>query len=577
VGSACTLSAVENTAHTATIPSGTNQSDIGRTTFSMVCNDSGGFSIYAIGYGSNELGNTKLIASINGSAAPSYDINTGSNASGTPSSWAMKLTPGTNLTSSNILNGYGSYSVIPSSYTKVATLVPSTAVTNTSTLEATYRVNVASTQPAGNYNGKVRYVMVNPNTEIPLQPQTTNAGFIGYFPNAGSEVNDTMGDQTVNASDTSAQLWASNFKRPGYGFAGWSDAYDYVINVGSESNPNAHIYGPNETIEFTAGQYSSPNQGLSLYAVWVPSAGSIQNWSCPSNSSMPVGTVTALTDQRDNNTYAVAKLADSKCWMIENLRLDNTNSDNSTGDLAQGYGGQFIGLANPETANFDGNTPVVANSLYKSDGSGDTKGINGATQTDIGTINYPEYRIPRFRNDNTNTDTTANPNTTVANMTGIDQNIYGYGNYYSWHAAKANIATMGNPTTSDTALTSICPKGWHLPFGYTTGDFATLSNNLGGLNDNGVAQTMTGITTPSSMEMSKTFRAFPNNFVYSGGVNGSSVENRGSNGYYWSATALSVMGGMCFQFSYVIINPQTNNISASIGSSVRCVLEHEKL
>ncbi|MBO7132427.1 hypothetical protein J6V85_04220, partial [Candidatus Saccharibacteria bacterium] len=219
VGSACTLSAVENTAHTATIPSGTNQSDIGRTTFSMVCNDSGGFSIYAIGYGSNELGNTKLIASINGSAAPSYDINTGSNASGTPSSWAMKLTPGTNLTSSNILNGYSSYSVIPSVYTKVATLVPSTAVTNTSTLEATYRVNVASTQPAGNYNGKVRYVMVNPAANVPNEPKACSANKICYWPNGGDTtsiaqggvgVPDTMGDQSIASSATSATLWASN-------------------------------------------------------------------------------------------------------------------------------------------------------------------------------------------------------------------------------------------------------------------------------------------------------------------------------------------------------------------------------
>lgn len=32
-------------------------------------------------------------------------------------------------------------------------------------------------------------------------------------------------------------------------------------------------YGPNETIEFTAGQYSGTNNGLSLFAMWVPSAG----------------------------------------------------------------------------------------------------------------------------------------------------------------------------------------------------------------------------------------------------------------------------------------------------------------
>ena len=42
VGSACAFNAVVDTPHTATIPSGTNQSDIGHTTFTVVCNDTGG-------------------------------------------------------------------------------------------------------------------------------------------------------------------------------------------------------------------------------------------------------------------------------------------------------------------------------------------------------------------------------------------------------------------------------------------------------------------------------------------------------------------------------------------------------
>ncbi|MBO7131653.1 hypothetical protein J6V85_00065, partial [Candidatus Saccharibacteria bacterium] len=249
VGAACTFTSVVNTAHTATIPSGTNQSDIGQTTFTMVCNDNGGYSIYAVGYSNNEVGNNKLLATVNGALNSTYDINTGTNASGDPSSWAMKLTPGTNLTASNILNGYSSYSTVPAAYTKVATLIPTTTVVNPSSLQATYRVNVAHTQPAGNYNGKVRFVMVDPNTNVPNEPVPAAATFISYNPNANGEVVDTMGNQSVSSNATSVTLWPSNFQRPGYGFAGWSDAYDYVVNAGSESNPDAHIYGPNETID----------------------------------------------------------------------------------------------------------------------------------------------------------------------------------------------------------------------------------------------------------------------------------------------------------------------------------------
>ncbi|MBO7131788.1 hypothetical protein J6V85_00790 [Candidatus Saccharibacteria bacterium] len=562
VGSACTLSAVENTAHTATIPSGTNQSDIGRTTFSMVCNDSGGFSIYAIGYGSNELGNTKLIASINGSAAPSYDINTGSNDSGTPSSWAMKLTPGTNLTSSNILNGYGSYSVIPSSYTKVATLVPSTAVTNTSTLEATYRVNVASTQPAGNYNGKVRFVMVNPENDTPLQPQTTQAGQICYYKNA-SDALGTMGCQTITTSATNATLLASNFSREGYGFAGWSTTYDY-------SDPNG-FYGPQEYITFTAGTYTGSNPGLSLYAHWVKSEGYFQDWySC---NTLAEGEVTALTDKRDNETYAVAKLADGKCWMIENLRLENDTADNATGALAQGYETGFTGLANPEAPWVTSSDYTTANSLYSTDGS------------TINTIpgSYKGNRFPRYSNVNTPTNVADRPNNPTANNstnTTSNAGMYSYGNYYTWAAAAANTTAT---STGDYNAKSICPKGWSLPRGgnksrEATNDFWSLivtgiNNGINPANyDYSEGPYYNGSTEAGPV--SKALRAYPNNFVYSGYIHNESVIGRSGSGWYWSSsTGPSGNSNAYFMhfFGDSEVHPATGNTSKYNGWSIRCI------
>ena len=558
VGSACSFNSVVNSAHAATIPSGTNQSDIGQTTFTIVCNDTGGYSIYAVGYSGFEVGNTKLLASINGALNSTYDIDTGSNASGTPSSWAMKLTPGTNLTSSNILNGYGSYSIVPSSYVKVATLVPSSTPVSSSTLSATYRVNIAATQPAGNYNGKVRYVLVNPATNVPNETHTCASNKICYWPNAGDMTSggvgvvDSMGDQSITSSNTSATLWASNFKRPGYGFAGWSDAYDYVVNVGSESNPDAHIYGPNEDITFTAGQYSATNGGLSLYAVWVKSEGNLQNWNgC---SSLGQGKVTALTDQRDSDVYAVAKLADCKCWMIENLRLDA--ADSRVASLSQGFGGVFAGLADPETANFSSST--TANSLYYSGTQ------SGTASIDIGTANNPGYRMPRYNNANT-----ASP---VANMANpYSENIYNYGNYYTWPAAKANTDNMTNATSSNSGTTSLCPFGWRLPTGRGSGDFGLLSNSLGGYRIDDVAQEMNSSTTPTGAAMSKIFRSFPNNYVYSAIISGTSLANTGG-GYYWSATADSSSTTYVFSVQSTYVHLNTFYLHKYLGLTVRCVI-----
>ena len=586
VPAACTLEGIGMNSHNATINPGTYNSEVGTTTLKAFCNDSNGFAIYAIGYTNNIDGNNNLVST---TLTSPVNIPTGTATSGN-SQWAMKLATQTSPEPAypiTIQNSFDSFHTVPDDYTLVAKRTAATYVGTNATgsiLTTTYQVFISNTQPADTYTGKVKYVMVHPNTNIPNESKTTNSGKIGYFPNAGNEVTDTMGDQGVGASDTSAMLWASNFKRPGYGFAGWSDAYDYVINVGSDSNPNAHIYGPNETIEFTAGQYNSPNNGLSLYAIWVPSASSLQNWTCPDNTTMPVGTVTALTDQRDNNTYAVAKLADGKCWMIENLRLDNTNSDNATGALAQGYGtsqtyGNFIGLANPETANFTANTgeadATTANSIYYAGTQSGTATVN------ISQNNYAGYRMPRFRNDNTNTDSTVNPNTTVANMTGSYQNIYSYGNYYSWSAAKANTDYLSNEVGSNTVDTSICPKGWRLPQGgkkenESTNEFwslvvTSLNNGTNPVNyssSNSPYYRESGEVGP----VSKKLRTFPNNFIYSGLVSDSSVSTRGSSGNYWSATVNNMTNSYILSLANHIVQPGTGITNKYSGNTVRCVL-----
>ncbi|MBR2741808.1 hypothetical protein IKD98_03620, partial [Candidatus Saccharibacteria bacterium] len=459
-----------------------------------------------------------------------------------------------------ILSDFDSYHAVPDTYTKVATRTAGTDATVGANLQSTYAVYVTSTQPAGSYNGKVKYTMVYPNdADTPLQPQTTQAGQICYYPN-GSNVEGTMGCQTITVSDTSATLLASNFSREGYGFAGWSKTFDYSDTTG--------YLGPQERITFTAGEYTGSNPGLSLYARWIKSAGSLQNWSgC---SSLQSGAVTALTDQRDNETYAVAKLADGNCWMIENMRLENTGTDNTNGSLAQGYNASFAGLANPEApwANYS----TTANSLYSTDGSTDIT-ISGSNQA---------YRFPRYNNINTPTTATdrpSNPTSNSATNNTTNAGMYSYGNYYTWAAA---IADTTDYTTNNQSVTStsICPTGWHLPKG---GNKSNEANNdfwalivtgiNGGTNpanyDSSTAPRYTG--TPEALNVSYALRAYPNNFVYSGGVSGGSVNNRGYYGDYWSSTASSgdLARGMSFYSDNV--SPGTVNHIKYHGRTIRCL------
>ena len=568
IPTACSIQGTGNNSHNATINNGTYVSDIGTTTIKAFCNDSEGFAIYAIGYTDNEYGKNVMTSDL----GSTYDIVTGTGTSGN-SQWAMKLATESNATYPiTIQNGYDAYHTVPNEHQLVASRSARTDVGNNaegSTLTSTYQVFISGTQPAGTYVGQVLYTMVNPSSaDPPLSPKQPTLGKISYWPNAN--IPDAMGDQTVDSSATSVELWASNFQRQGYGFAGWSTTFDY----------SGDIFGPNETIDDADLLATIQSEGLSLYAYWIPSAGSLQGWDGCSN--MSVGDVTALTDLRDNDTYAVAKLADEQCWMIENLRLDYDAAHNTDGSLAQGYGGQFAGLALPETANFTASNssatnPTEANSLYYA-GAGN-EGSLGAT-IDITQTNYAGYRMPRYRNDNTNTNTATNPNTTVANMTGTNQNIYSYGNYYSWPAAKANTSPLTSIANSNAATTSLCPSGWKLPQGgdkanQSTNDFWSLivtgiNNGANPANyDSSILPNYTGSAEAGPVD--KLIRKFPNNFVYSGYVDGSSVSSRGSFGNYWSATAGGSDSAYNFYLYSTYVYPGTNNYHKYVGRNIRCV------
>ena len=538
--------------HSAEIPNGTYQDEIGTTTIKITCNDSAGFSVYAVGFTGDTIGeanSTKLVGRNTNSL-----ISTSTATSGDNSAWAMKLgTSGTATYPVSLQNGFGSYSAVPASYTKVATRLAGTDAgtgATGSTITTTYASFISRTQPADTYDGKVKYTLVHPNDAgAPPQPQPSTPGYITYYANASSAVG-TMANQSAN-NNSIVTLYASNFSNIGYGFAGWSDVYDYA------TNPNAHFYGPNE--DFTTPS-DFTTKGLSLYAVWVESEGSLQDSAkvtslcgtngtggtltkAPTNGTANLSSVTALTDQRDNQTYAIAKLADGNCWMIENLRLENTATTGVTNTaLAQGYSGVFTGLANPEDPASFANV-TTANSLYSIDGTTENT-ISGDAQN---------KRFPRYNNYNTQQRAEGTSN--------ININTYSYGNYYTWSAA---IADTVSGYSGDFGTTSICPTGWRLPRGNTTSaGFGKLDVDMGG----------TGAGQGSNRKATNRWRKYPNNFTYSGSVGSGSVNSRGSVGAYWSSTGYnpSYSYNLLFNSNNNLIAPGTDYTYTYNGRSVRCV------
>ena len=546
----CTLSSAVDTAHTASIPNSTYRSDIGTTTFTVFCNDNNGYSVYAAGYSNNEHGNTVMLSS---DGDVSSNIATGIATSGNASNWAMKLNPVASTYAPTIENGFDSYHVVPTTYTKVATFPSITDTDTGSSFQSTYQVYISGTQKAGTYTGKVRYTIVHPASEVPVEPVACDANKICYNPNA-SGVADTMADQdstmvdeyayeeacetaggyvdwsnypTLGCKDedddsdisittpytTAVELWASNFQRSGYGFAGWQDE-------------DGNIYGPNQTVDTSAMDLST--SGLALYARWVASAGDMQSWTgC---TALGIGSVTALTDTRDNNVYAVAKLADGNCWMIENMRLGSSATLTASN------------TNNPTISNLSASVdPTVT-----------------AWCTDWNSTCVDQSML--------NTSNTTSP---VANMTSqYDTNVYSYGNYYNWYSATAGTRSYNDDYGQATG--SICPLGWRLPA--AADDLANVDFYKLALAVSGQSLYGSSYYSGSTAETVRAaLRTYPNNFINSGYVWGFVFYYRGAVGSYWSASAYGSDGAYELYFGPGYVYPGTGDWFKYTGYTVRCM------
>lgn len=131
---------------------------------------------------------------------------------------------------------------------------------------------------------------------------------------------------------------------------------------------------------------------------------------------------TQLIDVRDNKQYWVAKLADGRCWMVQNLGLDlktTTPLTPNSSDVAADW------------------TPLVDTS---------TALFNNAD--DDGTYSY-------------------GPGTSASDT------HFSLGNYYQYNAATAG---SGAAVAGQEAPSSICPKGWTLP---SLDEFLALHDSYG--------------------------------------------------------------------------------------------------
>ena len=306
---------------------------------------------------------------------------------------------------------------------------------------------------------------------------------------------------------------------------------------------------------------------------------------CNSVTRTGIETTTQLVDTRDNNLYWVAKLADDKCWMTQNLDLDingtNTvaltseNTDISTDPNIYASSGIYSDY----TVNNGVYTWNAANTAttsgraitYPSSGNPTVSNWVNNDKTPYSAEGGDTYY---YTSGNNNGDTryTSLQACKDAGHTETECGRYFAGNYYNWTASVASNNSTNISANNDKATNSICPKGWRLPNDSTTDNEY---NEFGKLLYYGYSITTAASNGTNSVKYKTAadfvrMRSDPLYFVRSGGIYGGILYSSGVYGYYWPSTVASGSGAYGLSFNSTDVWPSDGGGRVN-GWSVRCV------
>ncbi len=251
----------------------------------------------------------------------------------------------------------------------------------------------------------------------------------------------------------------------------------------------------------------------------------------PAAGATDVPTMTLL-DSRDGNYYNIAKYADGRCWMQENLRIYNTTISAADSD----FSGSDITLPSSTKADFANNdTSKYSYQSYLSTASEASAGVSG---------------------------------------------------YYNWYTATAGAGNSSVATQNQNVNTSICPKGWTLPTGGSAGNpntentwsnFYKLFRNMGlTISNSSLSHSHGGYASWGTGDLA-TVQGDIYNFKYTGRVFGGSLVGGTDYGYWWSSAANSATSAYSLDISSSTVDPGTDYNGRYNGFAVRCIAREPDL
>ena len=254
---------------------------------------------------------------------------------------------------------------------------------------------------------------------------------------------------------------------------------------------------------------------------------------------------TTLYDKRDGQAYTIAKLADNKYWMVDNLNIAGGTELSSTDtDFDANY---TLPTTNGWTTN--NGKLVLPASATKNDANN-----NLTDNTQFSTDNYAYV----FNSGN------------KENCGASGQNTPCY-SYYSWDASTLGSGRSISTDNTD-AQYSICPKNWKLPTSRTTSatNWQTESNFYALAHQYGLDSTVMTYENDDGFYTQAGPNTIPS-FLLAGRYYRGSFDVGGSVGYYWSSTSYSSAMSARYLNLYSSGVGSADGISRGYGYSVRCL------
>ena len=356
-------------------------------------------------------------------------------------------------------------------------------------------------------------------------------GAYGYYATVQGDAGDftVLNDKTVLTGTYAVPVSSSDIIE----FLGWSEnPMATVPTYKNEADVKARLEAVNGDAPVT------------LYAVYLQTDIEMQELT----PSLCTAAGTYVYDNRNNKIYLVRRLPDNRCWMLDNLALDlsdsniqqelsttNTNADDHS--LQCLISGEYNGsrcsspYATARAANWSSSNsytePLVATS-GQCDAGDDCADDPSPGYWSADSVVYPTF----------------------------GDGDHKIGIYYNYCAASAGSYCYTAEDGSGDAVYDICPKGWHMLTGTESGEYWDLWREY--LNGIGSSYFRDGFST-----------------VYSGYFVDGLAMNQGYDGEWWSSTvpygsSSSVMGYVSSGRTFIASAGRLSR--RQDGLSVRCVL-----